>query len=283
LNTSTNTIEANTSFGDGASFYFIPAVTVDASGNVAMTFTRSGSSEFASVYFTGHLAGGSLQPSTVVHAGVECITGTRWGDFAGATVDPAGFRRIWLYGEWADNLPCCDSVNDWGTWAGRVQFGVVTTIGVYNPNTGFFYERNTNSTGVADTTFQYGPGGLGWIPLDGDWTGQGIKTPGLYNPATGFFYLRNTNSTGVADVTFQFGPGGLGWRPLVGDWNGDGVATIGLYAPNTGFFYLRNTNSTGVADVTFQFGPGGLGWNSLSADWDGLWEAAGSTSDVPLP
>ncbi len=151
----------------------------------------------------------------------------------------------------------------------NVVLGQIQTAGLYAPATSIFSLRSSNTAGVADIRFQFGPPGVGWIPIVGDWTGRGIKTPGLYNPATGFFYLRNSNSTGVADITFQFGPGGLGWIPIVGDWDGDGVDTIGLYAPSTGFFYLRNTNSTGVADVTFQFGPRGLGWTPLVGDWNG--------------
>jgi hypothetical protein len=94
------------------------------------------------------------------------------------------------------------------------------TIGTYAPSSGTFYLRNTNSAGVADVTFAYGPGGAGWLPLVGDWNNDGTDTVGLYNPATGTFYLKNSNSTGVADITFAYGPGGAGLIPLTGDWDG---------------------------------------------------------------
>jgi hypothetical protein len=152
-------------------------------------------------------------------------------------------------------------------FVGRISPAV--TPGLYNPATGFFYLRNTNSIGVADATFQFGPGPMGWIPTGADWNADRVDTVGLYNPANSFFYLRNTNSTGVADMTFQYGVGGLGWIPLAGDWDGDGVKTVGLYDPATGFFFLRNSNTSWVADITFQFGPGGLGWIPLAGDWDG--------------
>jgi hypothetical protein len=143
------------------------------------------------------------------------------------------------------------------------------TVGVYDPAGGTFYLRNANSAGNAHTAFGYGPGGLGWLPLAGDWNNDGLDTIGLYNPATGVFYLRNTNNAGVADVAFGYGPGGQGWKPLVGDWNGDGTDTVGVYNPTTGVFYLRNTNNAGVADLAFGYGPGGLGWQPLVGDWDG--------------
>lgn len=140
INTSGSpSLEVSASFGDGVSFYFIPAVTVDVFGNTAITFTRSSSSEFASAYFTGHLAGTStlFEPSILVHSGVQCITGFRWGDYAGAAVDPADSTQLWLDGEWADNQPVpptlLSSDWSWGTWVARVRFGFLnaTLAGVY--------------------------------------------------------------------------------------------------------------------------------------------------------
>ncbi len=271
INTSTNMLGVSTSIGDGTNFYFIPSVAVENSANAGIAFSRSGSGEFANARYTGVNNSDVVQTSTLLQAGVECITGTRWGDYSGAAVDPVGFRRIWLNNEWAANSACgsCTAIWDWSTWVARVQFGVVTTVGLYNPATSIFFLRNSNSTGVADVAFVYGPAGAGWIPIAGNWTGQGIKTVGLYNPATSVFYLRNSNSTGVADITFTFGPAGAGWIPVVGDWNGDGVDTVGLYNPATSVFYLRNSNSTGVADITFTFGPAGAGWTPIAGDWDG--------------
>jgi hypothetical protein len=69
--------------------------------------------------------------------------------------------------------------------------------------------------------FNYGPGGLGWIPIAGDWDGDGITTIGLYDPAHSNFFLRNSNSAGVADLTFGYGPAAAGWLPITGDWNSD--------------------------------------------------------------
>jgi hypothetical protein len=143
------------------------------------------------------------------------------------------------------------------------------TVGLYVPSTGGFYLRNSNTTGGSDTSFSYGPGGQGWIPLVGDWDGNGTDTIGLYNPANGAFYLRNSNSIGFADITFTYGPPGQNWIPVTGDWNGDGVDTVGLYNPSNGVFYLRNTNSVGVADITFSYGPVGQGWIPIAGDWNG--------------
>jgi subtilisin-like proprotein convertase family protein len=143
------------------------------------------------------------------------------------------------------------------------------TIGLYDPAHAAFFLRNSNNGGIADVLFTYGPSGLGFIPLVGDWNGDGVDTIGLYDPAHAAFFLRNSNNGGIADISFTYGPAGLGFIPLVGDWNGDGIDTIGLYDPVNGAFFLRNSNSGGVADITFTYGPGGMGFVPLVGDWDG--------------
>jgi len=72
---------------------------------------------------------------------------------------------------------------------------------------------------VADNiTFTYGPAGLGWIPIVGDWNGDGVDTVGLNDPAHAAFFLRNSNSGGIADLHSTTEP--VGWTPITGDWDG---------------------------------------------------------------
>jgi hypothetical protein len=145
----------------------------------------------------------------------------------------------------------------------------ISKIGLYSPGGGAFFLRNSNTGGIADMAFTYGPAAMGFIPLVGDWDGNGTKTTGLYDPAHAAFFLRNSNTAGMADITFTYGPAGLGFIPLVGDWNGDGIDTIGLYDPSHAAFFLRNSNSGGVADITFTYGPAGLGFIPIVGDWNG--------------
>jgi len=137
------------------------------------------------------------------------------------------------------------------------------TIGQFNPSTATSFFRNSNSSGVPDVTpFNYGI--PGWVPLTGDWNGDGTDTIGLYNSGASTFFLRNTNNSGNADIVFNYGI--PGWVPLAGDWNGDGIDTVALYNPATATFFLRNTNDTGVADITFNYGL--PGWTPLAGDWN---------------
>ncbi len=166
-----------------------------------------------------------------------------------------------------------------GNWDGGTAVGSASadTLGGYDPATGAFFLRNSNTPGSADIVFTFGAGGA-LRPVVGDWNGDGTTTVGLYNPATGAFFLKNTNAAGVADVVFTFGGGGA-LVPIAGDWNADGVDTIGLYNPATGAFFLRNSNSPGVADVVFVFGAGGGqpvagDWNSDGVDTVGVYNPA---------
>jgi ribosomal protein S16 len=164
-----------------------------------------------------------------------------------------------------DGEPVAISAPDLATFREKV----LPTVGVYDPAAAEFYLRNSNDPGVADVRFGYGPAGLGWQPLAGDWDGDGIDTIGLYNPATRMFYLRNSNSAGANDARFAFGYSGPAWQPVVGDWDGDGIDTIGLYDPGTSTFYLKNTNANGPTAMSFSFGQRGVGLRALAGDWNG--------------
>jgi hypothetical protein len=144
-----------------------------------------------------------------------------------------------------------------------------TTIGGYDAATSTFYLKVTNATGTYDVAVQYGPAGSNWIPIIGDWDGDGIETIGLYNPSASTFHLKNSFTGGKADVKFQFGAAACGWAPIVGDWNGDGKDTIGLYNGVTSTFYLKDSLSGGKADAKFGYGAPGAGWIAIAGDWDG--------------
>lgn len=157
--------------------------------------------------------------------------------------------------------------------------------GLYDPETSTFYLRDSITGGTATVTFGYGQPGAGWLPVVGDWDGDGVQTIGLYDPMGSVFYLRNSNSGGMADLIVAYGPDGdAGWLPVIGDWTGSGVDTIGLYDPQSATWYLRNANSSGMADITFAYGAPDSTWTPLVGDWNadgvdtiGLYDASGAT------
>ena len=144
------------------------------------------------------------------------------------------------------------------------------TFGLFAPSTSTFFYKNTNAAGPADGITQFGPANANWIPLAGDWNGNGVDDFALFTAQTSSFFFKNTKGPGAADGIVQFGPAGAGWIPLVGDWNGDGIDTFALFEPNSSTFFIKNSNTPGPADVVIQFGPaGGVGWVPLAGDWDG--------------
>ncbi|MGH9766231.1 MAG: hypothetical protein ACREAB_02250 [Blastocatellia bacterium] len=112
-------------FGAPRRSYCYPVVMPDSNGNMTMLFARVGSSEFASIGYTGRAASdtaGRLQASSILRAGaanyvsLDSIGLNRWGDYNGISCDPADGRTIWLFSEFAS------AVNDWSTWIGSARF-----------------------------------------------------------------------------------------------------------------------------------------------------------------
>ncbi len=140
-----------------------------------------------------------------------------------------------------------------------------STPGVFDPASAAWYLRNSAAPGGPDAgSFAYG--GPGWMPVAGDWKGDGVTTVGVVSP-NATWYLRDTNSSGAPDVApFAYGVGN--WIPMVGDWDGNGTTTIGMFDPKTATWYLRNSNSPGAPDIKpFQYGA--PGWIPVVGDWTG--------------
>jgi hypothetical protein len=157
------------------------------------------------------------------------------------------------------------------------------SVGLYVAADAVTYLRNSMTSGTADQTVYYGAPGANWVPIAGDWDGDGTDTLGLYDPDSSVFYLTNTTS-GAADVIVAFGVAGAGWTPVAGDWDGDGRTTFGLYDPENSVFYLTDSLASGIANRVVPYGAPGAGWIALAGDWTGqgfdtlgLYDPASST------
>jgi hypothetical protein len=144
----------------------------------------------------------------------------------------------------------------------------ITTIGIARS-----YERhlrNTNTTGVADVTFDSGD--YGDIPIVGDWDGNGTDTLGLVRGNN--WYVRNSNTTSTDYIAFTYGfePGDIA---LVGDWNGDGTSTAGLYRPKDATWHVTNSPNNWCCWYETKFGTPGDS-RVVVGDWDGNgWDSLG--------
>jgi hypothetical protein len=57
-----------------------------------------------------------------------------------------------------------------------------------------FYLKNSLTPGNADVSVQYGAANAGWLPVAGDWDGDGKDNVGLYDPHNSEFHLKANNS-----------------------------------------------------------------------------------------
>ena len=112
-------------YGTSNFHYFYPACCPDNNGNMTMVFSRSGTSSFGSILYTGRRSIdplGTLQPSNLLKAGTAHYARldgggrNRWGDYNGIAADPSNQRQIWFYSEFVAAL------DTWGTWVGSAFF-----------------------------------------------------------------------------------------------------------------------------------------------------------------
>ena len=126
-------------------YYFLyPALTIDKNHNIAVTFSRSATSEYCGAYFATKLAtdppGTGLSSSVAIQEGlgnyvVDFGSGrNRWGDYMGIYLDPANELDIWTFTEYAA------ATNTWGTYVSQIRM---------EPFSGFF-------THIAPNTLDFG-------------------------------------------------------------------------------------------------------------------------------
>lgn len=110
----------SSTYGAPDTYYFYPAITVDASGNAYVVFGRSSATEYPSLRHTGLQPSDSgLQASLELRAGESAFTGNRWGSYFGAAPDPVGPNCVWVVGEYARSGAVDD---EWGQYIGRLNF-----------------------------------------------------------------------------------------------------------------------------------------------------------------
>jgi len=139
------------------------------------------------------------------------------------------------------------------------------TVGIYRVSNNTFYLRNSNVTGFANITVQFGSTSTSY-PIVDDWSGIGIDTIGIYETTSGKFSLRDSNTAGLADHIFTLGyPSD---QPIAGRWTSDMTHSgVGVFRPSNGLIYLKKDLSTGFADFTMVLGiPGDIG---IAGDWNG--------------
>jgi hypothetical protein len=103
------------SFGTKGAYDYYPSVDLDSADDLITSFTQSSSSEFASAFVDGRLAGdpiNTLGTPVLFQAGQKAYSGTRWGDYSGAGIDPIDQTAVWVAAEYATNA---STGLNWGT------------------------------------------------------------------------------------------------------------------------------------------------------------------------
>jgi len=150
INLTTNQIEENVEFGSPGYFYLYPGVTVDKDHNVAITFSRSGDTEYAGAYFTTRHASAPpdgfipSQPFAEGQANYQLLQGgtrNRWGDYMGIYLDPDNDYDVWMLTEYAATN------NTWGTQVGQIRMAPYTGVhALANPETVDFGDAEVGTT-----------------------------------------------------------------------------------------------------------------------------------------
>jgi hypothetical protein len=181
--------------GGGDAYY--PAVAIDQTGNITVTYTVSSSSIYPSVRVIGAslngstytlLSGQTVKSAQNTYSDGSCLAAPpcRWGDYSGAAVDPNG-KDMWLAGEWAAGNAGIN--NNWGTYVSRVTLSPPSVTGI-SPTSGtsgttVTISGSEFSTVAGATTVNFGTSAGGQV------TCSSTSTCTAVAPAT----------TGMVDVT----------------------------------------------------------------------------------
>jgi len=255
-------------------------LTIDFGGNVYVTGRTTSGASFPQVHpLSSDLSGtafltkieATISNNTVPKILYSSTFGGGGARGEAIALDPRG--NVYLAGTTTDGLTTSVGAFDttFNGGAGDAFVAKFTStfndsVGVFQPATNQFQERDQLSSGPANRAITFGqPGDQ---PVVGDWNGSGVDNVGVFRPSTGQFLLQVTRKI----IVVNFGQAGD--IPVAGDWDGNGVDTPGVFNPANGQWQLTNgingvnvTNSFPTANFTFTFGQNGD--LPIVGDWDG--------------
>lgn len=259
--------------------YYYPAVTVNASGNKTMVYSRSSSSEFAGSSYVGIPVNSACTtcvegPEISLQAGqntyVRIDSGdpkkrNRWGDYLGASPDPDG-TGIWIHGEFASA-----TANAWATQVGLTYEAIdrsapLTAASLVPPPNGAGWNNsdvtvtlNANDVGSAGVRrLTYSASGAQTIPPTTVNGASASFTISAEGQTTIFFSARdnwgNQESTRSVSIRIDKGLPGIACGLPDGLWHGSDVSIActaedggsGLATPTDSNFLLSTNVPTGT-------------------------------------
>lgn len=119
INTVTNSTVEDAALGAEGFWHTYPALMADKDKNVAVTYSRTGLTEYIGAYMSWRLVSDppGLRPTVTIQAGKANYVKdfgsgrNRWGDYLGIALDPADQNNIWMLPEYAES-----PAHTWGVW-----------------------------------------------------------------------------------------------------------------------------------------------------------------------
>jgi len=137
--------------------------------------------------------------------------------------------------------------------------GVSSDVVVYGTVNGWWQIKRLSDNYQTNVWF----GGEGYVPVPGDYDGDGRVDLAVYRAASASWYIKpGLDSDDLSELRPW---GGVGYEPVVGDFDGDGRADYTLYQETSGMWYVHKSSDGGVLSGQF----GGPGYLAKSGDFDG--------------
>lgn len=257
-------LEGSTADASDASTFDATLVGVYAEGTFFLA--RSNAQGAAAIEFTVD-AGPKARPFAHHTAGARDTVG--WFEPDNSTfyfLDENRSDAVPMSVQFGDSDGGANSVPVVGDWKGAGA----SSVGFYNPLTGFFFLKDDRSAGVADYQFQFGAPGA--VPFAGDWKrpDAGASRVGVYFPDSGAVFLSYVLDFANASVNGAARPGAT--HSIAGEWGLDPNAgvTIGTYDADASEFRLyREQQSADTQNQVyfFQFGVPNPKAHAIAGRW----------------
>jgi len=130
-------------------------------------------------------------------------------------------------------------------------------LAVWRPSDGVWYVMG--GPGSQETYFPWG--GLGDVPVPGDFDGDGKTDFSIFRPSNGTWYIVKSSDNLYYGYVFGVGSD----LPAPADYDGDGKTDAAVFRPSTGYWYINRSSDSGVTEQQF----GASGDTPAPADYDG--------------
>jgi hypothetical protein len=111
-------------YAPDADHRWMPGISQDKDGNIAIGYSVSSTSTFPSIRYAGHLTTDPLgemgqgEATLIAGTGSQTGTGSRWGDYSGLVTDPSDDCTFWITNEYYSTT----SATSWRTRIGSFKF-----------------------------------------------------------------------------------------------------------------------------------------------------------------